>query len=114
MRKQIAEKKLAHAAAQFRRAENVDQFGGGFADLMNLADFLAEIADDLGGIVEPRVHRGARLLEVLGDSLAELVEPLLQPVELLLEHEQRLIGRLRCIPVTHHNRDQRPDRDKRE
>lgn len=90
--KEVAEKEFAHAAAEFGSAQDVDQFGGGFADLVDLADFFAEVADDLGSVVEPLVHGGGGGLEVLGDGLAEDIEALLEGVELLLKHQDGRVG----------------------
>jgi hypothetical protein len=92
LREEIAEKQFTHAAAKFRGAHDVDQFRGGFADLVDLADFFAEITDNFCGVIKPRVHRGARLLEILGNSLTKGVKPLLEGVELLLEKKHALIG----------------------
>jgi len=74
---------------------------------VDLADFLAQVADDFGGVVEPGVHRGSGGLEIVGDGLAKRVEPLLHRVELLLEHRQRLVGLGSAAGDQHDDRDQR-------
>ena len=81
---QVAEEQFAHAAAQFRGAHDVDQLGRGLADFVDLADFLAEVADDSGGVVEAGVHLVGRVLAGSRDVFTEGIEPLLERVELLL------------------------------
>ena len=77
----------------------------------DLADFFAEIANDLRGAVEARVHLGSGLLEVLGDGLAEFIEALLDAVHLLLEEQKRLVGLGRLVVLAHYHNDECPDRD---
>ena len=111
---EVAKEEFAHAAAEFGGAHDGDEFGGGLANFVDLADFFAEVADDAGGGVEPGVHGGGGLLEVFGDGLAEGVEALGEGVELLLEHQRGLVRLRWFVAFALDEDEQGGHRDKRE